>query len=190
MDIVHIFKSKTRAAIFRLYFTNPEAEYYLRELERTLSTPVSMIRKELLRLEEVGIFVSRKRGNLTFFSLNKSYLLFNELKSIVLKTVGAAGLLKQALAKVKGIEVAFIYGSFVRGQERVGSDIDLLILGKIDEDALLQEINTAEKLLKREINYTIFSRKEFLKKKKEKDAFIKELLTSQKIFLVGGADEP
>ena len=75
MDIAHIFKSKTRAAIFRLYFTNPEAEYYLRELERTLSTPVSMIRKELLRLEETGIFVSRKRGNLTLFSLNKVYFL-------------------------------------------------------------------------------------------------------------------
>ena len=189
MDIAYIFKSKTRAAIFRLYFTNPEAEYYLRELERTLSTPVSMIRKELLRLEEAGIFVSRKRGNLTFFSLNKVYPLFNELKSIVLKTVGAAGLLKQALTKVKGIEASFIYGSFARAQERAGSDIDLLIIGKIDENVLLKEINAAEKSLKREINYTIFSQQEFLKKKKEKDAFIKELLTSQKIFLIGGVDE-
>ncbi len=189
MDIAHIFKSKTRSAIFRLYFTNPEAEYYLRELERMLSIPVSMVRKELLRLEDAGIFVFRKRGNLTFFSLNKSYPLFNELKSIVLKTVGAAGLLKAALAKVKGVEAAFIYGSFAKGQERANSDIDLLILGKIDEDVLLKEINAAEKLLKREINYVIFSRPEFIKKKEGKDPFIKELLISQKIFLIGGADE-
>ncbi|MFH1310735.1 MAG: nucleotidyltransferase domain-containing protein [Candidatus Omnitrophota bacterium] len=189
MDIVRIFKSKTRAAIFRLYYTNPDAEYYLRELEGILSIPVSMIRKELLCLQENGIFISRKRGNLTFFALNKTYPLFDEFKSIVLKTVGAVGLLKQALSKVKGIKAAFIYGSFARNQERAGSDIDLLIVGKVDEDVLLKGINAAEKLLKREINYTIFSREEFLKKKKAKDAFIKELLASQKIFLVGEVNE-
>ncbi|MFA5075536.1 MAG: nucleotidyltransferase domain-containing protein [Candidatus Babeliales bacterium] len=189
MDISKIFKSKIRIALFRLYFTNPDAEYYLRELERMLSTPVSMIRKELLRLDAEEIFVSRKRGNLRLFSLNKAYPLFDELKSIVLKTVGAAGSLKQALSKVKGIEVAFIYGSFARGQERVNSDIDILIIGNIDEDALLHEINSLEKLLKREINYTIFSRQDFLQKKKKKDAFIKDLLERSKIFLVGGIDE-
>ena len=77
--------------MFRLYFSNPDNEYYLRELERLLETPVSMIRKELLRLEAEGMFLSKKRGNLTYFYLNKSYPLFDELKSIVFKTVGVQG---------------------------------------------------------------------------------------------------
>ena len=96
MDITNIFSSKTRAALFRLYFTNPDSAYYLRELERLLSIPVAMIRKELLRQEKEGLFISSRRGNLVFYSLNKSYPLFDELKSIVLKTVGAAGLLRDA----------------------------------------------------------------------------------------------
>ena len=187
MDIANVFKSKTRSAIFRLYFTNPDAEYYLRELERVLSIPVSMIRKELMHLEEAGIFISRKRGNLTLFSLNKSYPLFDELKSIVLKTVGAAGLLKEALGKIKGIDLAFIYGSFARSQEHAGSDIDVLVVGKPDEDVLLEKIDSAEKLLKREINYTVLSRQEFMQKKQ--DAFIKELLANPRIFLVGEDNE-
>ena len=83
MDIAKIFNSKTRKALFRLYFTNPESNYYLRELERLLGIPVSMIQKELLRLEKDGVFVSSKKGNLTYFSLNRSYPLFDELKSIV-----------------------------------------------------------------------------------------------------------
>ena len=95
MDIANVFKSKTRKALFRLYFTNPDGEYYLRELERLLCIPVSMIRKELLRLEEDGIFMSAKRGNLIYFYLNKSYPLFGELKSIVFKTIGIKGLLKK-----------------------------------------------------------------------------------------------
>jgi predicted transcriptional regulator len=91
MDISKIFKSQTRKELFRLYFTNPDQEYYLRELERILQTSVSMIRKELTRLEEEGIFLSRRKGNLIYYLLNQSYPLFDELKSIVFKTIGIQG---------------------------------------------------------------------------------------------------
>ncbi len=76
MDIINIFKSKTRKELFRLYFTNPDSNYYLRELERLLNIPVSMIRRELLRLEKEGVFISTKKGNLLYYYLNKSYPLF------------------------------------------------------------------------------------------------------------------
>src|SRR3989338_7520264 len=101
MDILRLFKSKTRKAIFNLYFSNPEAEYYLRELERTLSIPVSMIRKELLQLEREGVFASHKKGNLVYYNINKSYPIFDELKSIIFKTIGIQWLLKEAVGKIK-----------------------------------------------------------------------------------------
>jgi predicted nucleotidyltransferase len=185
MDISKIFKSKTRKELFRLYFTNSDHEYYLRELERILHTPVSMIRKELTRLEEDGIFLSRRKGNSTYYFLNKSYPLFDEFKSIVFKTIGIQGLLREILSKMKGIEVAFIYGSFAKHEETAKSDIDLLIIGKIDDSRLLREINKLEEILKREINYSIFRREEFKQKMKEKDSFIKDLLKNPKIFLIG-----
>ncbi|MFH1259448.1 MAG: hypothetical protein ABII74_06535, partial [Elusimicrobiota bacterium] len=125
MDIAKIFKSKTRKELFRLYFTNPDHEYYLRELEKLFNIPVSMIRKELVNLEEDGIFVSKKKANLVYYFLNKSYPLFEELKSIVFKTIGIQGLLKEIIQKIKGIEVAFIYGSFAKKEENAKSDIDL-----------------------------------------------------------------
>jgi len=189
MDISKIFKSKTRKELFKLYFTNPESEYYLRELERLLDIPVSMIRKELVRLEEEGIFVSYKKGNLTYFHLNKSYPLFAELKNIVFKTVGVEGLLKQLLKEVEGIKVALIYGSFAKNTEHAASDIDLLLMGDINEDSLIREINNAEKMLKREINYTVYTAGEFKKKKKAKDSFILDLLENPKIFLMGDKDD-
>ena len=185
MDISKIFKSKARKELFRLYFTNPDHEYYLRELERILNIPVSMIRKELNRLEEDGIFLSRRKGNSTYYLLNKSYPLFDELKSIVFKTIGVQGLLREVLSKTRGIEVAFIYGSFAKHEETGRSDIDLLIIGKIDENRLLREINKLEKVLKREISYSIFRRDEFSHKMKEKDPFITDLVKNPKIFLIG-----
>jgi predicted nucleotidyltransferase len=189
MDIAKIFKSRTRKELFRLYFTNPDNEYYLRELERNLDIPVSMIRKELIHLEDTGIFVSSKKGNLVYYSLNKSYPLFEELKSIVFKTIGIQGLLKETLGKIKGIEVAFIYGSFAKKEEVSKSDIDLFIMGKVDDARLLREIRRLEMLLKREINYSIFARDEFKKKVKEKDSFITDLLENPKIFIVGSGDD-
>lgn len=185
MDISNLFKSKSRKALFRLYFTNPDSEFYLRELERMLSIPVSMIRKELLRLEEEGIFISHKKGNLTYYRVNKDYPLFNEFKSIVFKTIGVAGLLEEALRRMKGIEIAFIYGSYAKGNEKAASDIDLCIIGAIDEDILVRRINELEKSIKREINYTLYTKKEFTEKKRKKDSFIADLILNPKIILIG-----
>ena len=189
MDISSIFKSKTRKELFKLYFTNPEGEHYLRELERLLDTPVSMIRKELIRLEQEGIFLSQKKGNRTYYSLNKSYPLFSELKSIVFKTVGVEGALKQSLAKIKGIELTFIYGSFATKSENAASDIDLFIMGNVNEDQLIREVKKAEDGFKREINYTLYTREEFKKKKARKDSFILDLIENPKVFLIGDKNE-
>jgi len=149
MDIAKIFKSKTRKELFRLYFTNPDNEYYLRELERLLDIPVSMIRNELMNLEGDGIFISRKKGNSIYYSLDKTYPLFDEIKSIVFKTLmmpekklepgkkeklillakKCARLLKSRY-KVKKV---FLIGSLVKGPFHKKSDIDLVVEGLVPE---------------------------------------------------------
>jgi predicted nucleotidyltransferase len=189
MNITNIFKSKTRKALFRLFFTNPDSKYYLRELERLLDIPVSMVRKELLSLTKEGIFMAEKRGNLVFYCLDKNYPLFEELKSVVFKTIGVAGLLKEVLERIKGVEVAFIYGSFAKGEAGAKSDIDLFVIGKVDEDELIKELGKTEKELKREINYSLYARADFEKKKTEKDSFIIDLIENNKVFLIGDKDE-
>lgn len=189
MDISNLFKSKTRKALFKLYFTNPDNEYYLRELERMLDIPVSMIRKEISRLERESVFSSRRRGNLLFYYLNKSYPLFSELKSIIFKTIGVEGALKQNLDEIKGIELAFIYGSFAKNVENASSDIDLFIMGNINEDHLIRGLKKVENVLQREVNYTLYTRDEFKKKKAKKDSFILDLIENPKVFLVGGRNE-
>jgi predicted nucleotidyltransferase len=148
-----------------------------------------MIRKELMRLEEDGVFLSRKKGNTIYYFLNKSYPLFEELKSIVSKTIGVQGLLKEILSRMKGIKFAFIYGSFAKHEETAKSDIDLLIVGKINEARLLREVNELEEKLKREINYSIFQKEEFEQKMKERDSFIMDLVKNPKIFLIGDSND-
>ena len=189
MDITKVFKSKARQAIFRLYFTNPEKSFYLRELERELGTPVSILRKELVSLEKEGLFSSSRQGNLLYYSLNKEYPLYNEIKSIVFKTVGIQGTLSKVLMGIEGIEAAFIYGSYAKSASNAKSDIDLFILGNPDEDILVKKIDSLEKSLNREINYSIYTRTDFEKKKKEKDSFVEDVLKNKKLFLLGGKND-
>lgn len=189
MDIAKLFRSKARKALFQLYFTNPEGSYYLRELERMFDIPVSILRKELMRLEEEGVFLSEKKGNLLFYRLNQTYPLFEEMKNIVRKTIGIEGLLRDAISDIEGIAAAFIYGSFAKGKEKAASDVDLCVIGSIDEDKLISKISAIERSIKREINYALFTEGELRKRKKGKDGFILDLLDSKKIMLKGKEDD-
>jgi predicted nucleotidyltransferase len=189
MDILKITNSKTRRAIFQLYFAHPEKKYYLRELERILNLPVQNIRREFLALEKNGIFIREKRGNQVYYSLNTKSPIFPELKSIVSKTIGAQSHLKKILTTIAGIKIAFIFGSFAQKKEDSLSDIDLMIIGKIDENLLIEKISKLERLLDREINYHIYSQSEFAKRIREKDFFITKILSKPMIFLIGNHED-
>jgi predicted nucleotidyltransferase len=178
-------KSRLRKDLLRLYFTNPDKEYYLRELERMIDFSAGNIRRELLRLESKGLFRFRRQGNLVYYSLNKKHPLYRPFRAIVFKTVGVQGELRSVLRRVKGVKLAFIYGSFARGNERISSDVDLFVIGNVDEGKLIKAIGKTETTLKREINYSLYTQKDFEKKKKEKDYFIKELIREPKVFLIG-----
>jgi len=185
MDMFRITKSKLREELLVLYFTNPSKKYYLRELERLLNFSVGNIRRELIKLESAGLFLSENKGNLLYYYLNQSYPLFDELKSIIFKTSGVPKMLQNILKKINGISQAFIYGSFAKGEEKEDSDIDLLIIGKVDEDELIEEINKLERKLQREINYAIYGKEDFNKKKEGSNPFILDILKEKKIFLIG-----
>lgn len=185
MDILNIRKSKLRGEILKLYFAHPERKYYLREIERILKKPVAYIRRELLALEKVGLFVSEFQGKQKYFSLNKNFPLYEEFEKIIFKTIGAEGNLRDKLANIKNIEVAFIFGSFAKNVKDEMSDIDLMIIGRPDESRLISIISSYEKEINREINYHIFSPSDLEEKIKQKDTFIGSVLKNKKIFLIG-----
>ena len=191
MDILSIQKSKLREDLLTLYFTNTEKKYYLRELERMLKHSVANIRRELLRLEKAGLFFREERGNQVYYYLNKSFPLFDELRSIIFKTSGVPQILHNALVNLKDKDIgyAFIYGSFAKKEEREDSDIDLLIVGKVNEDELIEELNELEQKLQREINYSMYSKEEFQIQKEKRNSFILDVIEGGKIFLIGNENE-
>ncbi len=189
LESLYISKSKIRRDILTLFFTNPSQKYYLRELQRQLGYSAGSIRRELLKFQKDNLFNTQMAGNLLYYTLNTKHPLFKELKTIVSKTVGVEGSLKNALSSVHGIRIAFVYGSFASKKEKGSSDIDLMIIGNPDTSLLNEKIAELEKRLKREINPTIYSMEEYRAKKKAKSGFILELIRKPKIILIGNNDD-
>lgn len=140
-------------------------------------------------MEKEGILVSEYKANARYFKANKDYYLYKELKSMVFKTVGVVGSIKDVLKKVGNINYSFIYGSFAKAKENYLSDIDLVIIGKPVEDKLIKELDRLEEVLKREVNYKLYSFIEFKKEIKQKEPFLLEILRDKKLMLIGEEDE-
>jgi Nucleotidyltransferase domain. len=161
---------------------------YVREIARTTEENINAVRRELAILEGIGLLKSERRGNLKYYGVNKKMPIYNELARIILKTEGVVKKLQESLSEI-GVEVAFIYGSFASGKAGVDSDIYILIIGAIDEDNLILKIRDVEKKLSREINYVLFTAKEFEMRRKSKDPFVFNVLKEPKIMLIGNRND-
>jgi len=182
-------RSKARRHLLTYYFTNPAARRHLRALADRLAIDPSNLSRELQRLEREGLFRSEVVGRQKYFQLNRKYPLFNEVRSIVRKTLGAAPLMAQSLTRIAGIEEAYLYGSFARNQQDAASDIDVLVIGTPRSDALAEAVRTLERQLGREINYTVLTRKEVDSRRTKKDAFLENVWRNNRVPLVTPNEE-
>ena len=85
--LLHLAKSSLKKKLLIHFYTHPEASLYLREISVVLNVDPANLSRELRKLEQEGIFLAKRKGNQKYFSLNQSYPLYNELKSITVKTL-------------------------------------------------------------------------------------------------------
>jgi predicted nucleotidyltransferase/predicted transcriptional regulator with HTH domain len=188
-DYMLELRSKARRKLLAYYFTNPAARHHLRDLAARLKVDPSNLSKELGRLEREGLFRAEVNGRQKYFQLNRSYPLFNEVRGIVWKTIGAVPLIAGSLKKIKGIGEAYLYGSFARGKQDAASDIDVLVIGTPRSDALAEAVRKLERQLGREINYTILAVKEFKSRRERKDGFLSNVWRNKLVSLIGPDEE-
>ena len=181
--------TKNRAELLKLFFTNSDRAFYMQEIGRILGKKPGTFQRTLNNLVSEGTLESEYKANARYFKVNKNYPLLEELKSIVFKTVGVSGSLKDVLERVGNVEFAFIYGSFAKAKEDYMSDIDLVTVGDLDEDMLIRELDRLEEQLQREINYKLYTLKEFRKEVEGRAPFLVEILRDKKVMIIGDETE-
>ena len=182
-----ITKSKIRQKILLLFLYHPERAYYINETAKIIKTSSGTAQRELEKLADSGFLKKEKNANLTYFRINPQNPLLDDIKSITEKTIGLEQLLKDELGKLEQVKFAFLFGSYIKGDFKPDSDIDLYAIGDIDENEFYKTIKTVEAKIMREVNYHLSSLEEF-RKNLEKSFFHKEILKNYQL-LIGNENE-
>jgi predicted nucleotidyltransferase len=185
-----LFTSRARVEVLKLFFLRSSDRHYVREIASLTDQPVRAVQRELARLEQGGLLMSEPDGNRRYYRADRNTPVFDELRSLLVKTAGLTDEIKRQLQKQsEQIDLAFIFGSFAKGEESSRSDVDILVIGSISARALAALIAQLKVDLEREINPAILPQGEFKQKLKASDPFILSIMQEPKIFLIGGEDE-
>lgn len=181
-------RSDLRRKVLTFFFVNRKARVYVRQLAVALGADSTNVSRELARLEREGFLRAEREGRQLYYSVNRDYPHLKPVFVLLGGSVGIKPTLKRALKNVKGIEQAWIYGSFAKDEADAESDIDLLIIGSPDQAQLAVEIRKAERALKREINYTVLAFPELNQRLAACDAFLTDIWNGKRIEIIGHGD--
>ena len=158
-----LISSKTRVKLLLKFFLNTHTRSYLRSLETEFGESTNAIRIEINRFEHAGMLSAEVVGNKKMFRANIEHPLFNEIHSILLKYVGLDRIVEDVIERLGHVERVYVVGEFSKGLD---SDlIDLVLVGDIDTNYLVNLIEKTEKLMSRKIRYIIYSEAEFVRSK-------------------------
>jgi len=181
-------RSELRRQVLTFFFVNRSARVYVRQLAVALGADSTNVSRELARLEREGFLRAEREGRQLYYAVNRDYPYLNPVFTLLRGSVGIEPALKRALENVNGIEQAWIYGSFAKGEADAKSDIDVLIAGRPDQAQLAAEIRKAEKALRREINYTVLASRELKRRLAARDAFLVDIWNGKRIEIIGHGD--
>jgi len=158
-----IITSKTRIKLLLKFFMNPGTQAYLRGLANEFGESTNAIRVELNRLTKAKLLKSSNEGRTVQYLANKDHSLFKDLQSVVKKYVGIDKLAEELAAKLGDIHSAYVIGDYARGID--SGLIDLVLVGKVEEEKLKEVTEKTEQLIERKIRTLVLNQDEFLKLK-------------------------
>jgi predicted nucleotidyltransferase len=179
--------SNVQQRVLGLIFGHPERSFYTSKILRSLNSGTGAVERELKRLQSSGLVLVERIGNQKHYRANPDSPIFGELHSLVLKTLGLASPLAEALRTYASkIQAAFVFGSVAKGLDTATSDIDLLVIGDhLDYSDLYTALQDVEAKLHRKVNPLFLTPEDWRRKVSVKDSFAQRISTQPKIFVVG-----
>ena len=187
-SLEQLFRSRAQILILKLLFLNPAGELHLNEIARRTDLAPSVVAKECAILLSLGVVKRSVSGNQTLYQVSKQGVMHDELKRIIIKYELLDGILANKL-RGEQVRYALIYGSFAKGREGEKSDVDLLVVGDLDEDHLLKAMHEVEKETGREVNYLLWNEREFEGKVRDQIPLLGEISKTPVIMVVGEESE-
>lgn len=181
--------SRVRVKMMKLFFTDPEEMYYVRQITRKINEEINAVRRELDKMLNYGLLRSEQRGNRLYYSLNQRYLYFQELQQMVIKSTGLGKKIRKLRRKLGTLDLVMFSGRFVRRLPVRQNELDVLVIGEVVLPELEALIKEEEEKLGREIRVAVFNKKEFDFRKTRRDPFMMDVLYGSRVMIIGSEEE-
>jgi len=185
--LLPLFRSELQARILSRLLLD-ENEIGMSELARDLAAPQSTVYRETSRLVEAGVLADRWIGRTRLVSANRTNPAYGPLRELMEIVYGPHALLQAALADVAGIDRALIYGSWAARYSGENGpapgDVDLLIVGHPDPDALHTAVSSVESQLRRDVNFVVIAAGTWAAR--EGDPFLAGIAAGPTVTVAGG----
>jgi len=160
------------------------------ELAAAIGADPGNTAREVTRLEQGGVLVSRRVGRTKLVRANVAAPFYRPLYDLITIVLGPARVLTEGLARIEGIVFADIFGSWAaryRGEPGPApADIDLLVVGSPDRDDLYEVTQDASGRLNRPVNPVVVSEQRW---NTSEDGFIVELRTRPRVPVIAAEAE-
>jgi len=173
-----------------LYFALHGGEpVHVRALQRHCGLSMSSLNRELRRLEGRGLVSREEAGRRVLYRAVEEHPGWKSLRALIREFADPAEVVEEAISRVGGIDAAFVFGSFARGDARGDSDVDLLVLGDDVADASLgREVAEASVLLGRPVEVRAYTRDGLRRQIAAGNAVVRRIMAGPKQWIVGDAD--
>jgi predicted nucleotidyltransferase len=162
--LLPILRSRTLTDLLAYLFVH-EPVKTISELAEAVAAAPSTVKREIDHLEAAGLVRTARVGRNRPVTVNTQSPLYPELRALFLKAFGPPAVLREELGDVPGVEAAFIFGSWARRHEGAAGplprDVDVLVVGDVDPDAIYMACAEAERRLRVPVNPTLVTEEEW-----------------------------
>jgi predicted nucleotidyltransferase len=162
--------------------------HHVRGLQRRSGLSMSSLNRELRRLEGRGLLERVEDGGRTLYRAAE-HPAWKTLRQLVRDFADPAEVVYEAISGIKGIDAAFVFGSFARGDAGEHSDVDVLVVGDLASDgALGRQAAEASVLLGRPVEIRSYTQDRLQRQIGAGNAVLGRILAGPKRWIVGDED--
>jgi len=203
-----LFGSKTRTKLLKLFMSNPNRSFYVREITRKIEEQINSVRRELANMLSLGIITSDTSNNKLYYEVDQSYEHYNALRELFTgvksrakdkskNDTKAAKKTATKTSKVKTVEIkptepmvdsviwdkvgnitGLVYSGVLTRDNR--SPVDVLIIGDVPTARAESAISELEKQEGKELRYAVIDKDEWEYRKQVNDKFWTQVIVAKK----------
>ncbi|MBR9691673.1 nucleotidyltransferase domain-containing protein [Candidatus Woesearchaeota archaeon] len=163
MQLNELLGNKELFRILNFFISNPTKEFSQTAVRKKIGISKTTLIKWIDKLEKNELLNLRKIGTSNLYKLSRENVIIKQIK--ILKSLLQLGPLKSIDAEI------YVYGSAARGEDAEDSDIDIMLIGKLNRKDVIEDIDRLAKKIKRKISFKIFDRIEWSKIAREDNPF-------------------